>query len=431
MTAVPPLPPEAQPDPGVIYHYDEAAVPAYTLPDALLTANGEKISGSQAWRELRRPELLHLFETRMYGRSPGRPTGMTFEVTSNEPHALNGLATRREVTISLTGNVEGPKMDLLLYLPNGSKVPCPAFLGLNFEGNHTVACDPGTRLTQSRCGSEDPAAGDSVSQQGQQTVSDSNPPRQSSRGQQAECWQVEKIVSRGYAVVTAHYGDLEPDSADGWKQGVRGFFSGGKEFQPDEWGAIAAWAWGLSRALDYLETDPDIDAGRVAVVGHSRLGKAALWAGAADERFAMAISNESGEGGAALSRRCIGETVARINGVFPHWFCGNFKEYNDRESAMPFDQHELVALIAPRPVYVASAQEDLWADPRGEFLGAKNAEPVYRLFGRPGLGVDDMPLANHSVGDFIGYHIRSGRHGVTEFDWLQFLAFADRHLAGL
>ena len=422
---------KAQPDPGVIYQYDEAAVPAYTLPDALTTAEGEKIADSQAWRELRRPELLQLFEARMYGGGPGKPAGMTFEVTSNDPRALNGLATRREVTISLTGNAEEPKMNLLLYFPNSAKAPCPAFLGLNFEGNHTVAADPGIRLPQSPCGNEEAAVRDSVSQQAQQTVSGSNPPWQSERGQQAECWQAEKIVSRGYALVTAHYGDLEPDFADGWKQGVRGAFLNGEEFKPDEWGAIAAWAWGLSRALDYLETDPDIDAGRVAVMGHSRLGKAALWAGAADERFAMVISNESGEGGAALSRRCIGETVARINGVFPHWFCGNFKEYNGREGSMPFDQHELVALIAPRPVYVASAQEDLWADPRGEFLGAKNAEPVYRLFGKPGLGVDDMPPANHSVGDFIGYHIRSGRHGVTEFDWLQFLAFTDRHLAGL
>ena len=385
------------------FNYDESKVPAYELPPLLKLKDGSPVKDAATWKKKRRGEVLELFRSEVYGRRPGRPEALRFEVTRKDEPALDGKASRREVRVHFTAAENGPAMNMLLYLPAKDRGPAPAFLGLNFRGNPTISKDPGITLRK----------GDT----------------EAARGKSAGRWQADMIVARGYALATIWYGDIEPDDKrNAFSRGIHKVYGPADKIPADGWGSIAAWGWGLSRALDYFETIDEIDHKRVAVIGHSRLGKTSLWAGAEDERFALVISNDSGCGGAALSRRAFGETVKRINTSFPHWFCDNFNKYNGRESDLPVDQHMLIALMAPRPVYVASAAKDRWADPRGEYLSAKNANPVYRLLGTEGLPADRMPPIDKPSMGQIGYHIRSGGHDVTAFDWKAYLDFADKHL---
>jgi hypothetical protein len=399
-------------------NYDESKVPDYSLPEVLVTQDGKDVTTPAMWRQQRRPEILGLFEQQMYGRAPGKPGRLEFRNLAVDEKALGGKATRKQVTLVVGNRGKEVEMELLVYLPNDVPRPAPVFLGLNFYGNQTVHADPAIRLHKSWV------------RNSEKFGITENRATEASRGVREHRWPVEAILDGGYGLATMYYGDIDPDFDDGFQNGVHPLFyePGQQEPKPDEWASIAAWAWGLGRAMDYLQTDDDVDNDRVAVMGHSRLGKTSLWAGAQDERFALVISNNSGCGGAALSRRAFGETLKIINRAFPHWFCDNFNKYSGNEQALPVDQHMLIALAAPRPVYVASAKEDRWADPRGEFLAAKHAEPVYELLGAGSMAADEMPPVEQPVRSRIGYHIRRGKHDVTLYDWQQWMKFADKHL---
>ena len=403
----------AQPDET---NYDESKVPDYTLPPVLETVSGREVPDVDTWVESRQPEILQLFKDHVYGNIPSAPIEAASRIIAHKEGALGGIAVRDEVVITLSGAGNKIELNLMVYLPKNSAGPVPIFLGLNFYGNHTISPESDVQMSAAWMrNNENFGIRDHRSHNGIRSVRESR-------------WQVENIIRRGYGLATIYYGDIDPDTHDGFKNGAHSLFGGeDAERNDSSWGSISAWAWGLSRALDYLLTDERIDGDKIAVIGHSRLGKTSLWAGALDPRFALVISNDSGCGGAALSRRAYGETVKRITTSFPHWFCAKFSEYGGKEEMLPVDQHLLIALMAPRPVYVASAVEDRWADPRGEFLAAKHASPAWELYGLNGLPTDEMPGLNSPATGFVGYHIRSGGHDVTAYDWEQYLDFADLH----
>jgi len=399
-------------------NYVEAKVGSYTVPDPLLGKDGRRVTDVQTWLAKRRGEILRDFRDLMYGHTPDLPITLRTEVVGVREDAVNGLATRTLVTLRFFDDPNAPCINLMLYTPNEASKPAPVFLGLSFYGNASVEADPSIPLVQ---GWMRPLG----------TAVVNNRATESLRGLYAHRWPLALALRRGYGVATFYYGDVEPDHVAGWQDGIRGYalkLAGRTERARHEWGALGAWAWGLSRALDYLETNPAVDAKRVVVFGHSRLGKTALWAGAQDERFALVISNNSGEGGASLARRNFGENIAYSIAHASWRYCDRFRDFIDREDDLPFDQHMLLALIAPRPVYVCSATEDLLSDPKGEFLTTVHAEPVYRLFGLKGVNVTKWPEPDAPVGETIGYHLRTGKHAITAYDWEQFLRFADHHL---
>lgn len=391
----------------------QAQLMDYPLPDPLETLEGNRVSSISQWEEEQRPQLLAQVQKLMYGHSPEVPKNLKFVVFEQDSLALNGTAIRKQVAIYLENDQH--LLDLLIYLPRASKKPVPVFLGLNFEGNHTIHKDPTIRLSAEWVWIG--AAG-----------SLKNHATEHSRGTQSSRWPVELILANGFGVATVYAGDLDPDYHDEFKNGIHRLYPELQE-RGDNFSTMGAWAWGLSRCMDYFETDSGINAKQIAVIGFSRMGKAAIWAGAKDQRFAMVVSNESGGGGAALSKRMVGETIARLNNGNPHWFCENFKKFNANEIALPFDQHTVLSLIAPRLVYVGSAVEDLGADPLGEFLGLKYTSDVFALYGKEGLLDQKFPKINQPITtEVMGYHIRSGNHDITEFDWQQYLNFARENL---
>ncbi len=433
-------------------NYDEDKVPNYVLPELLQLQNGEKVTSVKQWEKQRRPEIMELFASEVYGRTPTDRIKVTYETITKNPNALRGKATAWQVRFTFSNgsesgseNGDGNKGSyggvsenarkeaiLLLYIPNKRKGKVPVFVGYNYNGNHSITHDVTVLYPPTLHLVREPGS------------------PEWERGNQTRRWPLEMIIDRGYAIATMCYHDIFPDNPKMKERSIitlftecsdnntatnKGAGSGSNgttrhdigHSACDEWQAIGAWAWGSSRIVDYLETREEIDNDKVAIMGHSRQGKAALWAGAQDERFKVVISNNSGCGGAALFRREFGETIDIINNAFPHWFCGNFQKYNKREPSLPVDQHQLIALIAPRKAYVASAEEDQWADPKGEFLAAYHAGPAYRLYGLSAIDSETMPELHTPIMEDIGYHIRAGKHDVTDYDWKQYLDFADKH----
>lgn len=366
-------------------NYREENVPAYTLPDPLTSNSGKKITTAKEWKS-RREEILELFRVHVYGRVPNTPYKKTFKIVNEDKNAIGGAATLKQVDIIIEAEKGSLPIHLSLFIPNNVPKPVPVILLINNRDPSNI--DP-TRKVKS------------------------------------EFWPVEEVIARGYGIAAFYNDDVDNDKFDNFNNKIHALLD--KQPRPDDaWATIAAWAWGASRCMDYLVTDKDVDKKKVGLVGHSRGGKTSLWAGAQDERFAMVISNESGTTGASLARRRFGETVERINTGLPHWFCTNYKKYNNNEDAMPVDQHMLLALVAPRILYVACASEDLWGDPKGSYLALYHSLPVFRLLGTKSDLPETMPPLNKPVRSGVtGYHVRAGSHNMLVQDWNAFMDMGD------
>lgn len=394
---------------GIPVNYDEALTGTFKLPEALVLANGTPVRDARIWNEKRRPEIVRLFEENQFGRSPGRPSAMSFDVFDKGTPAFDGKAIRRQVTLSFSSGKSGPKVDVLLYLPAAAQKPVPVLLNVSFSANSSSVDDPGVKAGEiwGRDKKRVPAAS----------------------GRSFGRLNILPFLEKGIGVATVYYGDIDPDFDGGVALGVRALFLKPGQTVPaaDEWGSIGAWAWGISRIVDYLETDKAVDAKRIGIVGVSRLGKTVLWAGARDPRIALVIASCSGEGGAALSRRNYGETIKHLAVRYGYQFAGNYAKYGDHVDQFPVDSHMLIALIAPRPVLLQTGDKDFWSDPKGEFLAAVAAEPVYKLLGKQGLGTDKMPAPDEPILHDIGYVMHAGGHGAIPADWGVFLNFVEMH----
>ena len=391
---------------------EPAQLPASaTPPDPLVLRDGTRIATRDDWAAKRKPELRALVQHYEYGLIPSAPARLEFR-TLAEPHSIfGGKATLREIAIRYDDRGE---FALLLVVPAKRDKPAPCFIGLDFNGNHALLEDAAIRIP------DNPRSKDVA------------------RGKEIDAWAIEQSIDRGYAVATFFNGDIIPDDKALAPERLKAFLPAGKSADDaDAPATIACWAWGFMRAIDYLEKQPEIDARRIAVVGHSRNGKTAMLAAAFDERIALAIPSQAGCGGTAPCRlpaeflrppdgKLIHETIQRINTSFPHWFCGNFKAFNETPDKLPFDQHALVALCAPRPVLFSNASEDLWANPAGQFAMLRAADPVYRLVAGEGCGATEMPPVGQLLPSRLGYYIREGKHSMTKADWAVWLDFADR-----
>jgi hypothetical protein len=399
---------------GIPVNYDESKVGTYILPDPLVLANGKRVTDAATWTRQRRPEILRLMETIQFGRAPGKPANVVVDAFDKGTSALDGKAIRRQTTLYFTPDRAGPKAELLMYVPADAKGPVPLLLQISFSPNVTVVNDSGIK-------------------QGEMWNRDKQRVPAPATGAFGRV-DVLPFLAKGIGFATLYYGDIEPDFKGGIPFGIRGRYlkPGQTSFAPDEWGAIAAWAWGLSRVMDYLETQPAVDAKRVALLGSSRLGKTVLWTGATDQRYAVILASVSGESGAALSRRNYGETVRHMTDStrYAYQFAGTYQTYGDRVNELPFDGHMLVSLIAPRPLLLQTGDTDYWSDPKGEYLSAVAATPVYRLLGTEGLTATEYPPAGQPVLSTLGYYMHAGRHGILPQDWPVFLAFLQKHLLG-